>query len=174
MKTNWYAVYTKPHCEKRVASLLAKKKIETYYPMNQIISYNSNKRKTAYEPLLSTFVFVNITDCEMDMIRKTSCVINFIYWLGKPAVIQHDEIINMQYFTKEYSNVKLQKKLVNPNESTKIISDPHIDFKGKVISVKNTLLELWLPSLGYMLVAELEKSNFDSYSYELEGNKLVS
>lgn len=174
MKKSWYAVYTKSHCEKKVASLLTKRKIETYYPVNRIISYNSNKKKTVYEPLLSSFVFVNITDCEMDAIKKISCVINFVYWLGKPALIKQDEIVNMQYFTNEYSNIKLEKKIVNPDESVKIISDPHIDLKGKLISVKNTLVQLWLPSLGYMMVAELEKSNFDMFNYGYERSKIVS
>ena len=30
MKKNWYAVYTKAQCEKKVAALLTKKKIENY------------------------------------------------------------------------------------------------------------------------------------------------
>src|SRR5450432_3293314 len=116
MERNWYAVYTKSHCEKKVAALLSKKEIKNYYPLNRIVDFQYNRKRTAYQPLLSTMVFVYITDKQMDIIKKTNFVINFVYWLGKPAVIKNDEIMNMQYFTTEYSNVKLIKTSVNPNE----------------------------------------------------------
>lgn len=175
MKKNWYAVHTKPHCEKKVAALLSKRKIENYYPINKIVvSSIANKKKYVYEPLLSCFVFVHITEKEIDTVKAINNISNFLYWLGKPAVIQHDEIVNMQYFTNEYSNVKLEKKAVSPNELVKIITDPQIDIKGRFIAVKNTLIELWLPSLGYIIAAELEKSNYDVFNYEFEKSKLVS
>ena len=70
MKKNWYAVHTKPHCEKKVAALLSKRKIENYYPVNKIvISSTSNKKKYVYEPLLSCFVFVHITEKEIDTVK---------------------------------------------------------------------------------------------------------
>ncbi|KAA9039498.1 hypothetical protein FW778_11815 [Ginsengibacter hankyongi] len=34
MQKNWYAVYTKPHCEKKVSLLLVKRGIENFYPVN--------------------------------------------------------------------------------------------------------------------------------------------
>lgn len=175
MKKSWYAVHTKPHCEKKVAALLSKKKIENYYPVNKIVvSYTANKKKYVYEPLLSCVVFVHIAENEIDTVKAINNISNFLFWLGKPAVIQHDEIVNMQSFTNEYSNVKLEKKAVNPSESVRIITDPQIGIKGRFIAVKNTLIQLWLPSLGYIIAAELEKSNYDVFNYEFEKSKLVS
>ena len=34
MQKNWYIIYTKPKCEKKVASLLSKKKIENFLPVH--------------------------------------------------------------------------------------------------------------------------------------------
>ncbi len=174
MKKNWYVIHTKTNCEKKVAGLLAKKKIENYYPLNRIVISAPTKKKTVYLPLMSSFVFVHISDEEMGAIKNTNFVINFVYWLGKPAVIQQDEIVNIRNFTNEFYNIKLERKAVNPNEFAKIITDPHIDVKGKFISVKNTMIRLWLPSLGYMMIAKLEKSNFDIYNYGFERSNLVS
>ena len=36
MKKNWYAVYTKSRCEKKVSASLTKKKIENYCPLNRV------------------------------------------------------------------------------------------------------------------------------------------
>ena len=154
---------------------MAKRKIINYCPLNRIVTdYQSNKRKMAYIPLITSFVFVHITDEEMVLIKQTNCVINFIYWLGKPAIIKNDEIANLQHFTKEYSNVKIEKTLVNTEGIAKYFSEPQIDINGKLMSVKNTHIKLTLPSLGYIVTAEVDKSNVDIFSYGFERGKLVS
>ncbi len=175
MKKNWYAIYTKPCCEKRVATLLTKRKIENYCPLNRIlVSGSMNKKKAIYQPLLTSFVFVYITDIDMAIIKRTNCVINFVYWLGKPAIIQNEEILNLQHFTSEYSNVQLEKTSVNPTEAGKITSEPLIDINGKLVSLKNTHIKLSLPSLGYRIVAEVEKSNADIFNKTYQRSKLFS
>lgn len=175
MKKSWYAIYTKSNCEKKVAALLAKKKIVNYCPLNRIIAdYQSNKRKMTYVPLLTSFVFVHITDAEMEAIKQTNCVINFVYWLGKPAVIKNDEISNLQHFVNEYSNVKIEKTIVNVEDTAKIFSEPQIDIHGKLMSVKNTHIKLSLPSLGYIVTAEVDKAKVDVFSYGFERSKMVS
>ena len=93
MNKNWYAVYTKAQCEKKVAALLTKKKIENYCPVNRrILNTQNNRKKIVHEPLFTFFVFVYITPAEMSFVRQTSDVINFVYWLGKPAIIKSAEI----------------------------------------------------------------------------------
>lgn len=175
MKKNWYAIYTKANCEKKVAALLAKKKITNYCPLNRIVTdYQSSKRKMSYVPLLTSFVFVHITTAEMEMIKQTNCVINFVYWLGTPAIIKNDEILNLQHFTNEYSNVKIEKTVVNANAAAKVFSEPQIDINGKLMSVINTHIKLTLPSLGYIVTAEVDKSKADIFSYGFERSKLVS
>ena len=175
MKKNWYAIYTKAHCEKKVAALLAKRKITNYCPLNRIVTdYQSSKRKMAYVPLLTSFVFVYINDDEMEAIRQTNCVINFVYWLGEPAVIKNDEIANLQQFTSEYFNVKIEKTAVNVDAVAKIFSEPQIDINGNLMSVKNTCIKLSLPSLGYIVTADVDKANADIFSYGFKRSNMVS
>ncbi|HZZ75628.1 MAG TPA: transcription termination/antitermination NusG family protein, partial [Puia sp.] len=57
----WYAVYTKPHCEKKVADLLTRKGIENYYPQNNVLKHWSDRKKIVHAPLFSSFVFVRIS-----------------------------------------------------------------------------------------------------------------
>src|SRR5689334_11827491 len=112
MKKNWYAVYTKPRCEKKVSALLSKKKIENYLPLNRV-STPGDRRKVNLEPLFPSYVFVNITELEMATIRQNSDVINFVYWLGRPAVIKDVEVESIQHFLNEHSDVVLEKTAVN-------------------------------------------------------------
>ena len=125
MNRNWYAVYTKPQSEKKVTILLSKKKIESFCPHNRVLTGYGSKRKMVYEPLFPSFVFVYITETEMNEVRKTSDVVNFVYWLGKPAMIKTAEIENIAYFNGLYCNIKVEKSPVNSAGMIRIQMNRH-------------------------------------------------
>lgn len=153
----WYALYTKPGCEKKVANLFSRKNIENYCPMKR--QWNGRK-KVVLEPLFNSYVFVQITDMEMLNFRMADNVVNFVYWLGKPAVIRDEEIEIIKQFVSEYSNVKLEKILFASDGMVRVIGGSVAD-NTELVSVKNNTVKILLPSLGYMMVAEAEKSNVE-------------
>ena len=154
----WYALYTKPGCEKRVSNLLSRKNIENFCPVKR--QWNGRK-KVVLEPLFNSYVFIQITEAEMPIVRSTDTVVNFVYWLGKPAVINHEEIEIMKRFMNEYANVKLEKIPLDVNGRVRIIGANPADSKANIASVKNNTVKIILPSLGYMMIAEIEKSNVE-------------
>lgn len=154
----WYALSTKPGCEKKVANLLSRKNIENFCPLKR--QWNGRK-KVVLEPLFDSYVFVQITDMDIAAIRATDSVVNFIYWLGKPAVIQNEEIEIMKRFMNEYANVKLEKIPLDINGSVRTIGMFPADNKANMVTVKNNTVKIVLPSLGYLLLAEVEKSNVE-------------
>lgn len=174
MKKTWYAVYTKSRCEKKVASLLAKKKVEHYCPLNRVVKQWSDRRKLVFEPLFTSYVFVKATDAEMATIRQTNDVINFVYWLGRPAVIKDIEIESMQNFLDEYSNVQLEKTVVNVSDLVRITNGPLMEMEGSIVSIQNNKVKVSLPSLGYQLTAEVKKSNVEVLDYTYKLANMVS
>lgn len=171
MNRSWYAVYTKPQSEKKVVALLSKKKIENFCPHKRMIVGYGNKRKMVYEPLFPTFVFVLISDFQMFEVLKTNDVINFVYWLGKPAVIKTAEVENIAHFNGLYYNIQVEKSPVNAAGLVKITNEPSLVSTGSgVIAVKSTKVKLTLPSLGYTMYAETSAEQptveYDSYSTE--------
>ena len=174
MNKQWYAVYTRSRCEKKVSALLAKKKIENYCPQNRVTKQWSDRRKMVYEPLFASYVFVKATEDEIASIRMTTDVVNFVYWLGKPAVIKEVEITNMQRFLDEYTNIHLEKTMVNTSDKVRIISGPLMDMEGNVVSTENNKVKLYLPSLGFMMVAEVKKSTVEMINHSYRLSSLVS
>ena len=155
MNKNWYAVYTKSQCEKKVVAQLFKKRIDSFAPVNVRYSGNGNRRKLVTEQLFPSFVFVYITDAEITTVRQTNDVINFVYWLGKPAVIKAAEIENIQYFTDKFNDIKLTRVPVNPGGIVRISNIPKHSDNGEVFTALNAI-KVTLPSLGYMLHVEAE------------------
>ncbi|MEP7110856.1 MAG: UpxY family transcription antiterminator [Ferruginibacter sp.] len=154
----WYALYTKPGCEKKVANLLSRKNIENYCPLKRHLN---GRKKILLEPFFTSYVFAKITDSDLSKIRMTDSVVNFVYWLGKPVVIHDEEIGIMKQFMNEYSNVKLEKIPFDADGKVKVIEGPPADTKAHLVSVKNNTVKIILPSLGYLMLAEVEKSNVE-------------
>jgi transcription antitermination factor NusG len=171
----WYAVYTNNRCEKKVSELLTRKGIENYCPLTKIQKQWSDRKKTILEPLFTSYVFVRIIDREQSSVWKTQGIINFVYWLKKPAVIREAEIETIKNFLKSYTNVFIEKTEVNLNDTVKILTGPFMEQKGNVLSVKNNKVKIMLPTLGYWMHAEVETTNIKVIQESLiPRNKLMT
>jgi len=162
MKNNWYVVYTKSRCEKKVADFLSKRNVENYCPLNRVYRQWSDRKKMVTEPLFNSYVFIHACEAELNAIKKlTNNIVNIVYWLGKPAIIRNEEIEQIRYFLNEYSNVTIEKQPVRMNEMVRIIKGPFRNLEGTVAAIKNNMLVLSLPTLGYKMMAEVSTSNIE-------------
>jgi transcription antitermination factor NusG len=157
MASNWYAVYTQSHKERKVSSLLTKKGIENFCPVTCSAESKSNSRKPVFEALFNSYVFVYITEAEVSSLRLIPGVINVIYWKSKPAVINKEEIDLVKQLTTNYSNIRLEKSFVDVSSVIKIIDEPQIAFNENTVSVKYNRVKVNLPSLGFIMIAERMK-----------------
>jgi transcription antitermination factor NusG len=159
MQKYWYAVYTKPRCEKKVAEALTKKKIDNYCPLNKVLKQWHDRKKFIFEPLFTSYVFVHVEENQIADVRKTDGIINFVHWLSKPAIIKTDEIETIKNFLNDYSNIHLEKVNVNIHDTVRIMNGPLMNQEGNVIEINNRSVKIILPSLGYMMVAQIEKQH---------------
>ena len=157
----WFAVYTRPRWEKKVAESLTRNKIENYCPINKVVRQWSDRKKVVHEPLFTSYVFVKITDKDHLSLRKTDGIINFVYWLNKPAVIPEHEIDTIKSFLSSHSNVTLQKTSINVMDKVRVLSGPLFEQEGQVLFVKNRTIKIALPSMGYLMYAEVETGNVE-------------
>lgn len=158
MLLKWYAIYTRPRWEKKVNTLLLQKGIEVYCPLNKVRRKWSDRMKTIEEPLFKSYVFVRVSEDEKTNVRMTNGVVNFVYWNGKPAIIKEKEIQTIKLFLDEYENVETVKMQLQPGDRVQVIAGPMMDKEGNVLEVKNKTAKLCIESLGYMLIAYIDKS----------------
>lgn len=132
--------------------------MESYCPLNKVRRKWSDRIKLVEEPLFKSYVFVNIEENGRTEVRMTDGVINFVYWNGKPAIVKDKEIEAIRRFLNEYENVELVKLDLKLNDQVIVAAGPLMDKEGKVIEVKNKVARVQIDSLGYILVADIEKS----------------
>jgi transcription antitermination factor NusG len=149
----WYAVYTKARWEKKVASLLERKQVEHYCPLNLVEKQWSDRRKVVQEALFTSYVFVRIRKDQQAAVRETEGIVNFVYWLGKPAVIHDHEIDLIRRFLREYRHASIEKFPIRQNDLVEINAGPLMHHRGRIIEVGNNKVKAVLHSLGCSLVA---------------------
>lgn len=123
--------------KKKVAASLTKKKLEVFVPMVYTKTKTFRKNKFVFEPLFRSIVFVQASQEETQIMKQTNGVINLLYWLGKPAVIDTAEINAIREFTENYSNIRIEPTSVNNEEEVNNFNGSSISIEGKLYAVKN-------------------------------------
>lgn len=173
LKTVWYVLYTKPKWEKKVAESLTKKGFEQYCPLNKVQKQWHDRKKIVLEPLFSSYVFVKTNPQSLSYIKSISGVVNFVHWLGKPAIVRNEEIEAIESFLGKYENVHLEKTVVNVNDAVKITQGPLIHREGRIVQVNNSSVKIELPSIGYALVAQISKSHIEITSSSISNGRFA-
>jgi transcription antitermination factor NusG len=162
IKENWYALYTKPRFEKKVAESLSLSNIPNYCPLNKVVKQWHDRKKLVEEPLFTSYVFVKLSERDLWKAKTISGVINYVYWLGKPAVIQEKEIEAIKYFLETHVNVSVIKTAISINDKVKINSGLFINNEGQVLSIKGKQVQIQIPVLNITLVANLDTIEIQS------------
>lgn len=162
-KTHWYAVYTKPRWEKKVAGILTELGIENYCPLNKVTKQWSDRRKTVLEPVFKSYVFVKTTDKKKWDLKKINGILNFVYWLGKPAVIKDEEIMTIRKFLNEFNEVQVeQDSALRVNTKVRIKQGVMMDYQGLLIEIAGNRARVRIDSMGISLYAQFDKKNLET------------
>lgn len=159
VKKSWYVVYTKPRWEKKVYSLLTEKGMEAYCPLNRVKKKWSDRMKWVEEPLFKSYVFVHVPEEEQTTVRMINGVVNFVYWLGKPAIVKNKEIEVIRKFLNEYDEVKAIPMELRADSRVTIRQGAFMDQEATVVKMINNKVQVIIKSIGYSLVATIDKSN---------------
>ena len=161
IKKNWYAVYTKPRWEKKVAAMLLEKGIENYCPINKVIRQWSDRKKVVMEPVFKGYVFVKLEENKKWQVKDVSGILNFVYWLGKPAVIRDEEIDTIRKFLNEFEDVQVEPKGVVVNSEVRIRQGVLMNYHGIVVEVLGNRAVVKIETLDIQLSAHFDKKNLE-------------
>ena len=161
IKKTWYAVYTRPRWEKKVASLLLEAGFENYCPINKVTRQWSDRKKVVLEPVFKGYVFVRVEDSRKWEVKNISGVLNYVYWLGKPAHIRDQEIDLIKKFLNEFTDVQVEEKGFVINSEVRIKQGVLMNYHGLVVEVMGNRAVVKIDSLDLQLSAHFDKKNLE-------------
>lgn len=158
---HWYAVYTKPRWEKKIARTLEEKGVNAFCPLNRVVRQWSDRKKTVQEPLFKGYVFVQVDDEEKWKVREIDGILNYVYWNGKPGIIRNEEIETIKRFLNQFSDVQVEEYRLNVATKVKIKGGILMDYEGTILEVSGNRASVRIESMGIQLSAVFEKKNLE-------------
>ena len=157
----WHVIYSKPRSEKKVYSALVEAGFEVYCPLNKTRRKWSDRYKVVEEPLFRSYVFIKINDSQFYVILKFNGVVRFLYWNRKPAIVREDEIELIKRFLGEHESVCLESAEFQVNQHVTFTASNLMGQQGKVLEVRNKEVKVLIESMGYYLVATVDKAKLE-------------
>ncbi len=152
----WYAIYTKPRWEKKVDSVLVRKEIESWCPVQKVQKQWIDRKKIIEEPLFKSYVFVRIGEEERVKVLMTDGVLNFVHYLGKPAIIRDEEIdLIKKYLSEGDAQIEIiSSEGFKENTKVRVNHGVFMDNDGIVLRGGKKKVYVQLLSLGQVMVVE--------------------
>jgi transcription antitermination factor NusG len=144
-----------------VASLLLDRGIENYCPVNKVTRQWSDRKKIVIEPVFKGYVFVKVEDQKKWEVKEVNGILNFVYWLGKPAVIRDTEIDTIRKFLNEFNDVKVESKGFVVNTEVRIRQGVLMNYNGIVVEVLGNRAVVKIDTLDLQLSAHFDKKNLE-------------
>lgn len=159
-RRRWLVVYTRPRWEKKVDRLLKSMEIKSYCPLRKVTNQWSDRKKTVELPLFSGYVFVWINEREEYKVRQTLGVLNFIYYMAKPAVIKDSVIENIEHLLATETDYEIVSSTeLNAGDRIRIKSGIFYNQEGTIIKVNEKNVLMVFDHLNCALVSSMPITN---------------
>jgi transcription antitermination factor NusG len=129
----WYAVYTKSRSEKKLAGRLNEKGIEAYVPLRKTLKQWSDRKKYVVEPLISSYVFVNIALKDYYEVLNTVGAVRYIWFSGKPATIPAKQIQLLKMLTGSDAEIESYSGNIPAGTHVKVVFGPLKGLMGELV-----------------------------------------
>lgn len=150
LTNKWYALYTNPRAEKKVALSLTQKGFEVFLPLQTTLKQWSDRKKKVEEPLFKSYVFI-FTDLEQFHLEvlNTHGVMKFVK-IGKETIsIRQNQIDAIKMLLANEVDFELGDMTYQPGEQVIIEAGPLKGLQGYIMQQKgNRNFSISIEQLG--------------------------
>lgn len=143
----WFVFYTKPRNEKKVAERLRKNGFEAYCPLTHTLRQWSDRKKKVSLPMFTSYVFGYLNEKERLEVVKDPGVLNFVFWLGKPAVVRDEEMAAIKEIEANGFQVEVAHERMEKGKRITIKEGAFKGLEGEVTDIGNNRIRLFIESL---------------------------
>jgi len=159
----WYAVYTKPRHEKKLALELSKKGITNYCPLITTVKQWSDRKKKVEEALFKSYIFVNVSEEEYYKAINTTGAVKYVSFGGKASPVPDEQIEAVKKILEHRIDFTLSSESFEIGQQVEVAYGALQGIRGEIVSYsgKNYLL-LRIENIGYSLLVKVPASELKS------------
>ena len=132
----WYALYTRSRTEKKVAEMLEKRGVEVYLPLQKTMKQWSDRRKTVYEPLFRSYVFVRVSNADYMEALTVPGVVRYVMLAGEHVPIPDCQIEAVRTYLGEIS-LRQEVSYFSRGDEVEVAYGALKGLRGKLQSAKD-------------------------------------
>lgn len=159
----WYACYTRGRHEKKVATHLDSRNIETFLPIHRVSVQWSDRRKLVDLPLFPSYVFARFDHSELPQVLGTRGLVTILRTAGRLSVIPDEEIENLRRFAEVLADRRIvpeREPLIEVGSRVQVMTGPFAGIEGvAVLRRGQTRLRVSLSTVGEGLVVDLDDAS---------------
>ena len=133
MDKKWYAIYTKPRWEKKVAAGLDEKAIENYLPLLKTLKTWSDRRKWVQEPLFRSYIFVHVNAEDYFPALQTPGVVKYVSIERKAVSIPPLQIEAVKTFIESGEDLLADIPEMKTGDRVLVIRGPLNGLEGNLV-----------------------------------------
>jgi transcription termination/antitermination protein NusG len=136
-KVCWYALYTAPRAEKKVAERFTDSGIEHYLPIQKVMRKWSDRMKEVEVPVVNGYIFVHISELQFKSVLNTYGAIQFVREFGKPVPIPDKQLARLRFMVDNADGpVDFSLEDLTPGTPISIIRGPMQGLVGELKEIK--------------------------------------
>ena len=136
-KVHWYALYTAPRAEKKVAERFTESGIEHYLPIQKVMRKWSDRMKEVEVPVVNGYIFVHISELQFKSVLNTYGAIQFVREFGKPVPIPDKQLARLRFMVDNADGpVDFSLEDLAPGTPISIIRGPLQGLVGELKEIK--------------------------------------
>jgi len=156
----WYAIYTRSRAEKKVAELMQINGYTAYVPLIKTLRQWSDRKKMVEIPLISSYVFVYVSEREYYKILSTPGAVAYVTFEGKAAPIPAPQIEAMRIAIQGNIPIELTHESMKVGEKVKVIAGLMKGAEGEYVETKHKCnFIINMSNIGFVLKLEIHASD---------------
>ncbi|MBE9601648.1 UpxY family transcription antiterminator [Pedobacter sp. MC2016-24] len=156
----WLVIYTRPRWEKKVDQTLKMQGIISYCPLRKEKHQWADRVKEIETPLFNSYIFVYVDPWEELKVRMTNGFINFVYYMGKPAIIRESVIENIKNIILVFPQAEiLNMRGIAVGDLVRIKDGLMREKEGQVVKIQGKNVLMLIESLNCMMITTVAVGN---------------
>lgn len=157
----WHVLYTKPRSEKKVTERLSKKGFDVYCPLVKTVRQWSDRKKKVQIPMFTSYIFASTDEKERQLLLHDPGVLNFVFWLGKPAIVRDSEMNAIKKIAESGDEITVEGVKMEKGQFVTIPEGPFKGLTGRIDKLDSRKVIVFVEQLDCMV----------SFRYSAEGSK---
>src|SRR5690554_3069885 len=160
---DWYAIYTKTNCEKKLSENLIREGVECYLPLTKVLRQWSDRKKWIEEPFFRNYLFVKVSRKEFFDVLNIPEVVSYVSFGGIPQKIPAEQIENIKMLINQQEReVIVSREKIEKGQNAEVLAGPFKGMNGEVVRIYgNYRIVIRIDALGCNIYANISRDEIN-------------